>query len=259
MIANHHTGCHDPNRAHAAMLARQPFAEGLDEPALACLLAHAVPAQLAEDEFLFSQDSVAEYFYIVLQGELKLHRLSIAGDEKIVGQVEAGDSFAEGIAFMKQPRYPVHAQATRTSEVLGISRRVYRQQLMEAPAACLAIMSMLTDRIQNLLNEVENLTLHSSRDRVIRFLLGLTRRQDCIVATHGTAMTIRLPSRKHSIASRLSIRAETLSRILTALIAQQLLERTSHTNELYIPDPEQLRQALNPSCPAPSLSDRIPS
>lgn len=237
----------DSGQAFMPLLARQPFVTGLGEQAMRHLIDEATLFELDEGEFLFRQEAEAEHFFVVLAGELKLHRLSYAGNEKVVARVGPDDSFAEGIAFMNEPRYPVHAQAIQACRVLGLSRDSFRRQLARAPQACLDIMALLTDRIQNLLDEIENLTLHSSRDRVIRFLLDLAQSRHNISQRQGTAITLQLPCPKHAIASQLSIRAETLSRILAGLIEQQLIQRTQALDELHIPDPWLLQQAITAS------------
>lgn len=223
------------------LIAAQSFAAGLDDDALGRLVDTSVGYRLTEDQFLFNQDTPASRFFVVVEGTLKLYRVSPAGDEKIIGRAEAGDSFAEGVVFMDSPHYPVHAQAIEASRVLGLSRDIYRAQLMTSPETCLAVMGQLTGRITRLLDEIESVTLSRGRDRVIRFLLGLLPGSE----TSENTTTIRLPARKNTIAAQLSIRPETLSRILAALVRDGLIQRTADPGSLHIPDPEILRRAFN--------------
>lgn len=229
--------------APARLIAAQPFAAGLGDDALERLIDTAAHRRVAEGQFLFHQQAAATRFFVVIEGKLKLYRISAAGSEKIIGRVGAGDSFAEGIAFMECPRYPVHAQAIEDSRVIGLSRKVYREQLIASPETCLAVMGKLTGRISRLLDEIECLTLRGGRDRVIRFLLGL-------VPNDGAARndaTITLPARKNTIAAQLSIRPETLSRILAGLNRDGLIQRTADPHRLYIPEPAVLRREFDES------------
>lgn len=223
------------------LLAAQPFVAGLGRDAYSRVVDSASCHYRGRSQFLFRQGEPATEFFVVATGSLKLYRMSSAGDEKIVARVGPGQSFAEGVLFMEPPRYPVHAQAMEASQVLGLSRQVYRDILVRSPDTCLSVMSELTGRIRRLLDEIESLTLQNGRDRVIHFLLSLMPRG----APDNT--TIKLPTRKATVAAQLSIRPETLSRILSGLARDGLLVRTSGPTTFRIPAPDALRrQVPNP-------------
>lgn len=223
------------------LIAAQPFAQDLDEAMLERLRETATHHWLEKNDFLFHQEEHAARFFMVTQGRLKLYRASIDGEEKVVNQVGPGGSFAEGIAFMETPRYPVYAQALETSHLIGLSRDIYRSQLLASPETCLAVMGHMTVRIRHLLKEIESLALYDSRDRVIRFLLGLLPDDEKAETEH----TITLPGPKGTIASQLSIRAETLSRVLGELSDSGLIQRTQEAKRIHVPDTRRLWQALN--------------
>jgi CRP-like cAMP-binding protein len=224
----------------ARLLAMQPLAEGLDRDALNLLLSTSSWRRLEEAQFLFYRNEPADRFYIVLEGALKLYRLSGAGVEKVIDQVGVGDSFAEEIVFMDRPHYPVNAQAIRASRVAGLPRTMYRQLLRASPETCMAIMQQLTRRINYLIDEVESLSLYDSRERVIRFLLSLVPESE-----RGTSTTmITLPMRKSIIAAQLAIRPETFSRVLGELIRAGLIRRAADPNQLQIRDSAALRRRL---------------
>lgn len=224
------------------LMAAQPFTAGLNSDACARLAETASCHSLARGQFLFRQHEPATHFFLVVAGSLKLYRIAPTGAEKIVGRVGPEESFAEGVLFMDRPQYPVHAQAETTSEVLGLSRAVYRDILAASPETCLAVMGQLTGRIRRLLDEIESLTLQSSRDRVIRFL------RDQLASQARDNMTVTLPAPKITIAAQLSIRPETLSRILGGLVDDKLIERTPDPAIFRIPSPRALH---NPTPGAP--------
>ncbi len=217
-------------------LAKQHFVAGLDQAQQARLLAGSVRRALVAGQHLFRQDDSADHFFVVASGRIKLYRLSAEGDEKIMGLVGPRGSFAEGVLFMDQPRYPVNAQALEPSTVIGLDRAIYFAILRDSFPTCLSVMAEVTGRIQGLLNEIELLTLRDSRYRVINFLVNL------LPETAQPATTIRLPARKGAIAARLSIRPETLSRTFKALSDERLIEM--HEDSIGIPDPEALRRVV---------------
>ena len=71
-------------------LAPQYFLEGMSEVRRARLLHSASTHVFAAGQTLFHRGDMAESFFVVLEGRVKLYRLSIDGDEKIMGLVGAG-------------------------------------------------------------------------------------------------------------------------------------------------------------------------
>ncbi|QLQ32575.1 MAG: winged helix-turn-helix domain-containing protein [Candidatus Thiothrix singaporensis] len=86
-------------------------------------------------------------------------------------------------------------------------------------------MSLLSKRIQWLLDEVDNLTLHNATFRLIYFLLETHQHPN-----YCNIISLDVP--KHVLASRLSVRPETLSRILKNLAKQELIALHDHKIEL---------------------------
>lgn len=227
----------NPETLHQ-LIAAQSCSAGLGGDACTRLARTASCHALAPGQFLFRQHEPAAQFFVVAAGSIKLYRMSPAGQEKVVAQVATGDSFAEGVLFMDAPRYPVHAQAIEASHVIGLSAATYRDILLSSPETCLALMGRLSGRIGRLLDEIESLTLQNSRDRVIHFLHGLLPPD----AADNTVIT--LPARKETIAAQLSIRPETLSRVLSGLVRDGLVARTASSATFRIPAPDVLRRQI---------------
>lgn len=215
------------------LLAEQYFVAGLDSPQRQRLLRASIRRRLAADEHLFRRHDPARHFFVILSGRIKLYRLSADGDEKILGLSGARATFAEGVLFMEQPLYPVNAQALEPTKVLGLDCATYLAILRESFPTCLSVMAEVTGRIQGLLNEIESLTLRDSRYRVINFLVQL------LPPDAAGETRVRLPARKSTIAARLSIRPETLSRTLRLLREEDLIR--TQDDAVIVPDPGRLR------------------
>lgn len=192
------------------------FAE-LDEAQLERVVADVQPVQLARGESLFAQGQTAEHFYLVRSGQIKLYRLSAEGNEKVIEIIQPGQTFAEALIFMSQSRYPVHAEALEEASLLSFSNRVFKAVLSESVETCFRLMATMSMRLHQHVNEIERLTLHNATHRLVGYLL----RQETTLC--GQVEEVRLPASKHTIASRLSIQPETLSRILTRLADQGLI------------------------------------
>jgi CRP-like cAMP-binding protein len=145
-------------------------------------------------------------------------------------------TFAESVMFMDEPRYPVHAEAIERSTVMAIESDAYLGLLRESFDTCRTVLATMTQRIQAHWDEIEALTLQSSRYRVVTYLLSLLPDED-LEQAH-----VMLPSRKALIAAQLAATPETLSRILHALRDEGLIEMRDY--EVYLPSVSRLRASL---------------
>lgn len=153
---------------------------------------------------------------------------------------------SEIVAFMDIPRYPVYAQTMERSSGTGFLSDVYREGLTESTKASLGFMKHQTNRILELIDEIESLALFDGRTRVIPYLLHLMPKANFCT----NIITIPLPINNNMISAQLPIHPETLSRILTELVKRELIRRTSDPHKLEISEPDLLRQALNESIKA---------
>jgi CRP/FNR family transcriptional regulator, dissimilatory nitrate respiration regulator len=164
---------------------------------------------------LFSQGDPARHFFMVLEGSLKLFLLSREGEEKVIELVSPDQFFAEAVMFMEHGRYPVNASALTESRLLAFDNHTFLELLQESRELTLRVLAAMSRRLHALVREIDELTLHNATYRFVTYLLQQER-------TAGTRVDLPLP--KQIIASRLSIKPETLSRILARLREQGLVE-----------------------------------
>ena len=170
---------------------------------------------LAEGKSLFEQEDPADRFYLVTRGHVKLFRLAPHGAEKVIEVVSAGHTFAEALMFLEKPRYPVCAQALGASEVISIDAADFLGMLRESVDLCLLMMADMSFRLRGLIREIDDISQHSATCRVAGYLF-----------THAPANTnefdLLIP--KHVLASWLSVKPETFSRIIKNLRSDGVLE-----------------------------------
>lgn len=171
--------------------------------------------RLEPGQTLFTRGEPAHRFFVVIEGTLKLSLLSRSGEEKIVNIVEPGQTFAEAVMFMNPAGYPVNASALTEARLVAFENRAFLSLLEKSPALMLELLATMSQRLHGLVREIDELTLHNATYRLVTYLLGHERAD-----THG----VRLSIQKQVIASRLSIKPETLSRILARLREQGLVK-----------------------------------
>lgn len=176
---------------------------------------HALRIRLDEGQLLFSQGNAAERFYLVLKGQLRLFRLSPDGAEKVIEIVAPGQTFAEALMFLNAPRYPVCAAALIPAELIGIDALDFSRMLRGSVDTCFFLLATLSRRLRGLIGEIDNLTLHTATSRVARYLL---------MKLPAEQRTFELNVRKGVLASRLSVKPETFSRVVRNLSEQGVIE-----------------------------------
>ena len=190
-----------------AALRRIYLFEGLSGDLLARVSERARETAHAAEQWLCFCGDRAESFFLVLEGEVALLRHSEAGEEFIVAIVGPGELFAEDLIFLDDPRHLLSARALGACRVLELDRRQLRGALEDDPALLHKLLHTLHRRNAMLLDEIERVTVRSATERLMAFLESQ--------ASAGGAAPLRIP--KRVLASRLSIRPETLSRILGRL------------------------------------------
>lgn len=182
------------------------------------LLSEAQYREHHPQHLILRQGDTAERFFLVLEGKVKLFRISADGKEKVVEIIQPGHTFAEAVMFMNKPLYPVCAESLDAVKLISFSNRMMLDYLERYPKICLHLLGHLSIRLHQRLDELENLTLQNATQRFALYLVSQIkdRTEDCV------EMDLMLP--KGLIAARLSIKPETLSRVMATLRGDGLIE-----------------------------------
>ena len=188
-------------------------------------------------QVLFDRGQPARHFYIVIDGQVNLTLYSKGGEEKIVDILGPGQSFAEAVMFMAGPVYPLSAVAAVKSRIGRFSSQEYLAILRESPETCLRMLGHLSQRLHMRIREIEYLTLESATHRLIRMI------ESRLPPGDGGPAEIALQESRQEIASRLSMKPETLSRILRTLSDSGAI--AVHGRVLQVPDRARLLRLLD--------------
>ncbi|WP_210396083.1 Crp/Fnr family transcriptional regulator [Motiliproteus sediminis] len=203
--------------AVVASLKRHYLFSSLSPSELQQLVERVEQVNLEAEQYLFRQQEPAKRFYLVADGQIKLFHTTADGHEKVVELINPGQALAEAVLFMQRPNYPVTAEAVRATRLFAIPGDAYIPLLRNNSDACMRILGDLSMRLHARLNDVVQLTQQNATHRVVRFLLGL------LPSNAADGCTIYLETPKHVIASRLSVKPETLSRIMARLAQNEVI------------------------------------
>lgn len=173
------------------------------------IIAPATAVMLKAHDGLFRQGDPATAFFIVIDGLVKLYRITPAGDETVIHVLQKGESFAEAVAFTGN-RYPATAEAVTDARVGRIPADHIVRCIRESPDIALAMIASTSQHLHHLVQQVEQLKAQSGVQRVAEFLASLS-------ATEEGTCAIALPYDKILIAARLGLTPESLSRAFAKL------------------------------------------
>lgn len=198
------------------------------------VLAEAVEREYSRGETIFLQDEEAHVIYVVLNGWVKLYRVSPSGNEAVVNVFEKGRSFGEAVAFQRA-RYPVSAEAVTECRLLLIPARGFISLIEREPEVALAVIASTFQHLHALVGQIEQMKAQTGAQRVADFLIGLCERRDgsCVVT---------LPYDKALIAARLGMKPESLSRAFSKLRSVGVRVSRMHAR---IEDIEALKEFIN--------------
>jgi CRP-like cAMP-binding protein len=193
---------------------------GLKPETVEHIVAPATAVMLKAHESLFRQGDPATAFFIVIDGWVKLYRITISGDETVIHILTKGDSFAEAVAFTGI-RFPASAEAISDARVARIPADHVVRCIRESPDIALAMIASTSQHLHHLVQQVEQLKAQSGVQRVAEFLVSLSS------VDHGPC-DIALPYDKVLIAARLGLKPESLSRLFAKLKTLGVAVHDSH-------------------------------
>jgi len=232
----------EPETQVREVLARLPLFSRLDPGQLDQVAAACRSVSLGRGETLFHAGEASTAFYAVVSGQMKLALHSGDGAEKILELMRPGETFGEAVVFTGQ-RYPVTAIGLVGTRLLRIPADAVTDLVDRDPTFARRLLAGMATRLHTMVRDVATVTLWSSRQRVVGFLLGLAGDDP------GPGTVVRLPATKAVLASRLSLTPETFSRALRELSDAGLVE--VHASQIVLTDPATLVLASGPDLDAP--------
>ncbi len=201
-----------------SLLASVPLFKELDPRQLANVASATHELAVSKGGVLFNKGDASDGFYIVVSGRMKLSFVSRDGKEFIADILGPGKSFGEAVMFLDKA-YPVCAQALMDSKVLHIPQNIIFESIENNPGFSRKVIAGLCSRLVDIVQTLEYLTVYSSIQKVIGYLLreielaDSRRNQD----PNRNEADILLTVNKATLAAHLNLTPETLSRVLHKL------------------------------------------
>ena len=198
---------------YSKILKTCPFFAGLSDVDIEALMGIARVRESSRGELLFSDGEKAIGFFVVLDGKVKVYKLSPEGKERILHIIHPGGTFAEAAIFA-DGLYPAYAEPLQSSKLLFLPKEGFLNLLMDNGRISINMIAGLSKFLRQFANQIEDLTFKDVPSRLARYLM---------VLSEGVKESLELPISKSQLASNLGTVSETLSRTLRKLSEDDLI------------------------------------
>ena len=202
-----------------------PLFTELNEEDLARIAAHCRMQDCGKGHLLFQEGDPYRGMYVVMKGGVKVFRLSPDGRETILHILFPPHTLAE-IPMFAGADYPAHAECLAESRVVFIEKDGFLDLLRGNPDLALRMLAGLSKRLRAMATQLEDITSHDVRTRVIRYLLEEFGRQH---NPDRALPLITLPISKSLLAAHIGTTLETLSRTMRKLEEEGLIKMKGKT------------------------------
>jgi len=218
------------------MLRKIYLFSGVSDADLEVLTQMAVSKAFARQATIFWEGREAQGFHLLSRGYVKLVKSSLDGKEYIIRLVGPGETFAEAAVF-SDASYPATAMALEDCQTLFFPKAPFLRHLAASPTLARNMLATLSRLMLHLTRQLEDLSLKEVSARLARYLLERCQER------HGRiekGLAFELPTTKTHLAAYLGTIGETLSRTLSRLKSQGVIE--VEKGRITITDPAVLKK-----------------
>jgi CRP/FNR family transcriptional regulator len=196
-------------------IAAIPLFDGLSKSHREGLAQIVLEKEFKKGHTIFSEGESGYGFYVVVDGRVKVYKLSPDGKEQILHLFGPGEPFGEVPVFSGQV-FPAYAETLVDSRLLMFPRDEFLRLLGNDPTLALSLLAVLSKRLRQLTALIENLSLKEVPGRLAAYILS--------VADEENPRNITMDISKGQLASLLGTIPETLSRIWARMLREGYIE-----------------------------------
>ncbi len=202
-----------------ASLRAIPMFSGVSDEALESIASLLIERSFPKHKTIVEEGAPGDYMYIIVEGRVKVTKLSGDGREKILEMLEVGDFFGEMSLFDDAPR-SASVKGLSQVRILALARNDFLRLLARSPDLALSVIQELTRRLRQVDEQASSLSFQRVKERTMGLLVRLAReepnqgdRRKTPVLTH------------QQIADMIGTSRETVTRAIKGLKADGWLEQ----------------------------------
>ena len=202
----------------------------LDEDELGHIADKMVAKHFENGNYIFLEDSEGEQCFFVLEGSVKVTRLSKDGREVILAMLNEGDFFGE-MSLLDGESRSANVIALEKTKVLTLDRNDFIAVVNDYPQIAVQLLKELARRLRKSDRHIASLSLSDAEKRIALCIIRFADEQGVI--QNGKVSIPKTPIQQ-DIANMAGTSRETVSRALGLLEKEDLIERNGR--ELIILD-----------------------
>lgn len=229
--------------ADRSVAEKLPLLSGMPKRQLDALLQFASVQRYPAGTSLFAEGDLPDKLHIIISGNVEIYS-TLRGREWGVMLMSSGDVFMPGAVLFQEP-YMNSARTLASTRLLLLDGDRVRAMAASSAEFAMRLSRAIAGQFRMTVSQVLDLKCRSAAQRLGAFLLHLAEKQ--------AASTAELPMPKRSLAARIGMTPETLSRTLQILAANGLLVRG---RQVIVRDRERIERFCGPD-PCASREDRM--
>lgn len=199
------------------VIARLPGFAQLARDDLEMLAGYAKLSDYRRGATIAKRDEPMPGVIAVIEGSAKLSLRRNGGEEKVARILEPGECFGFAALLLERP-CPVDVVALSNCVVAAIPPMPLTRLMQQHANFAVAMARTLATRVLELIGELEACVQHSSLQRLACFLESRAE-----PGSEKGKWLVRLPATKSTIAARLGVKKETMSRMLRELSSRGVI------------------------------------
>jgi CRP-like cAMP-binding protein len=195
------------------LLRNVPIFSELSDPDIATLARVATRRRYPKDTVVFFENEEGDFFFMILEGRIKVTILGDDGREIILSVLGGGDFFGEMALLDNEPRSAT-AIAIEESELLSLHRTDFQNVIADNKGIMSALIKILTARLRRANHQISTLALLDVYGRVARVMLDMAKEEGKRLKDGRIAFR---RATHQEIANRIGTTRETVTRMLKDL------------------------------------------
>jgi CRP/FNR family transcriptional regulator, cyclic AMP receptor protein len=201
------------------LLRTVPIFSELTDDDIASLSRLAARRRIPKDTVVFFENEEGDFFFMILEGRIKVTILGDDGREVILSVLGPGDFFGEMALLDNEPRSAT-AIAIEETELLSLHRTDFQTVLADNKSITIALIRSLTARLRRANHQISTLALLDVYGRVARVIAEMARDEGRRLRDGRIAFR---RATHQEIANRIGTTRETVTRMLKDLERQGLI------------------------------------
>lgn len=182
-----------------------------------------VSKKFQNGNLIFLEESEGKNLFFVVEGSVKVTRLSKDGREVILAMLNAGDFFGE-MSLLDGEARSANVIALEETEVLSLKRDDFLVVLHDYPKIAIQLLKEMTSRLRKSDRQIVSLSLSDAEKRIALCIVRFADEQGVI--KNGQVTIPKIPIQQ-DIANMAGTSRETVSRAMSLLTEEKYIERNS--------------------------------